>query len=260
MRPTGLVRYAMALLAVFGAVGLGMTAACADVPPSADYFDAPEAIAAADHIRRGNARGLERMIAEGLDVNLRGREGADLLKWSLLSGCPDCLEALLAGGARTDHVPAGKYTGKVEQLLLIPVMELAASADDPRYLSLLLRHGGDPDALGVYGNKTIIFLATMFSGVDNVRLLVEAGADIHVRRQGSLATPLHTAVAVKKFDIAHYLLEQGADPTLEDRWGYSVVGSIKLFKDRGIGDKEMHAWYVKVVERLGLDLEAVTIE
>ena len=134
----------MALRAVLGAVGLGMTAACADAPESADYFDTPEPIAAADHIRRGNATGLETMIAEGLDVNLRGREGADLLKWSLLSGCPDCLEALLEGGARTDHVPAGKYTGKVEQLLLKPVMHLAASAKDPRYLSLLLRHGGDP--------------------------------------------------------------------------------------------------------------------
>ena len=249
----------MALLAASGAVGLGMMAACANAPPSADYFDAPEAVAAADHIRRRNARGLERLIAGGLDVNLRGREGADLLKWSLLSGCPDCLEALLAGGARTDHVPAGKYTGKVEQLLLMPVMELAASAKDPRYLSLLLRHGGDPNALAVYGNKTIIFAAILHGRIDNVRLLVEAGADIHAR-DGDLATPLHDARAVRSYDIAYYLLEQGADPMLKNEWGYSVVDQIKQFKDRGVGDKEMHVWYVKVVERLGLDLDEVTVE
>ena len=254
------MRRALVLLGVSGAAGLAMTAACADAPQSAGYFDTREAIAAADHIRRGDATGLETMIAEGLDVNLRGREGADLLKWSLLSGCPDCLEALLAGGARTDHEPTGKYAGTVEQLLLKPVMHLAASADDPTYLSLLLRHGGDPDALGVYGNKTIIFEAILNGRIDNVRLLVEAGADIHAREQGSLVTPLHDASTVNYYDIAYYLLEQGADPTLEDRWGYSLVDQIKQFKDRGVGDEEMHRWYVKVVERLGLDLDAVTVE
>ena len=237
-----------------------MAAACAAAPPSADYFETPEAIAAADQIRRGNARGLAKLIAEGLDVNLRGREGADLLKWSLLSGCPDCLEALLAGGAQTDHVPEGKYTGKVEQLLLMPVMEIAASGRDPRYLSLLLRHGGDPDALGVYGNKTVIFAAILHGRIDNVRLLVEAGADIHARERGSLWTPLQSAVAVKKFDIAHYLLENGSDPMLKDRWDNSVVDAIKEYKDRGVGDKKMHAWYVKVVERLGLDVDEMMIE
>ena len=253
------MRRATALLALSGGVGLGMTAGCGNVPPIADYFDAPEAIEAANHIRQGHAKGLETMIAEGLDVNLRGPRGADLLKWSLLSECPDSLDALLAGGARTDHVPAGKYTGKVDQLSLKPVMELAASARDPRYLSLLLRHGGDPDALDIYGHNTIIFEAILNGRIDNVRLLVEAGADIHAREQGSLVTPLHDASTVNYYDIAYYLLEQGADPTLENRWGYSLVDQIKQYKDRGVGDEEMHAWYVKVVERLGLDLEAVTL-
>ena len=236
-----------------------MVPACTQVPSSNELFDTSEAVAAANYIRRGNARGLKKMIAEGLDVNLRGRGGADLSKWSLVWGSPACLEALLEGNARTDHVPAGKYTGKVEQTLLMPVMELAASWNDPRYLSLLLRHGGDPDALDVYGSETIINQAIMHSQIDNVRLLIEAGADVNARHRGSLETPLSRAVAVKKYEIAYYLLEQGADPTLEDQWGYTVADSIKTFKDRGVG-RDMYDWYVKVVERLGLDLEAVTVE
>ena len=40
---------------------------------------------------------------------------------------------------------------------------------------------------------------------------------------------------------------------------FTVVDTIKLFKNRGVG-REMHAWYAKVVERLGLDLDAVTIQ
>ena len=39
-----------------------------------------------------------------------------------------------------------------------------------------------------------------------------------------------------------------------------VVDLIHAFKDRGIGSNGMHGWYVKVVERLGLDLDDVTVE
>ena len=168
------------------------------------------------------------MIAGGLDVNARGRGGADLLKWSLVHFCLECFETLLERGADIDRPPVGGYTGEFEQLLMKPVMELAASSwKDPRYLSLLLRHGGDPNALDVYGNRTILHIAPVFSGVEHARLLVEAGADIHARENLSLSTPLHTVVLADLYDTAYYLLEQGADPTLENETGSSVVDMIK---------------------------------
>ena len=249
----------IARLAVAGALGIGMNTGCAVQPGSADYFTTPETVAAAKAIRRGNAEGLERMIADGLDVNARGREGMDLLKWSMGSFCLECFETLLEHGADIERPPAGEYTGKIEQLFLMPVMELAARLNDPAYLSSLLRHGGNPNALEVYGSKTIIHEAIMGGRMENVRLLVEAGADINARARGSMATPVQKAVTVKEYEIAYYLLERGADPMLEDKMGYSVVDDIKLFKNRGVS-KEMHDWYGKVVERLGLDPDAVTIQ
>ena len=248
----------IARLAVAGALGIGMNTGCAVQPGSADYFTTPETVAAAKAIRRGNAEGLERLIADGLDVNARGREGMDLLKWSLGSFCLKCFETLLEHGADIERPPAGEYTGKIKQLFLKPVMELAARLNDPAYLSLLLRHGGNPNALDVYGTRTIIYEAIMGGRMENVRLLVEAGADINARQELSRETPLHTAVAVQNYDIAYYLLERGADPMLETGWGYSVVDRIKLFKNRGV-DREMHGWYVKVVERLGLYPDEVTL-
>ena len=137
-------------------------------------------------------------------------------------------------------------------------MHLAAQLNDPAYLASLLRHGGDPNALNVYGARTIIHEAIMLSRMENVRLLVDAGADIDARADLSLVTPLHRAVNVNNYDVAYYLLEQGADPMLEDNMGYSVVDTIKLFKNRGVS-REMHGWYVKVVERLGLDPDEVTL-
>ena len=256
------MRRTMARLAAAGALGIGMNTGCAVQfhPESADYyFTTPEVVAAAKAIRRGNARGLERRIAAGLDVNARGREGMDLLKWSLGRFCLECFETLLEHGADIERPPAGEYTGKIEQLFLMPVMELASTLDDPAYLASLLRHGGNPNALDVYGYRTIINEAILGSRIENVRLLVEAGADINARARGSMATPLHSAVSYRDFEIAYYLLEQGADPLLEDKVGYSPVDAIKSFKDRGVGDREMHNWYLKFVDRLGLDRDEVTV-
>ena len=255
------MRRTMARLAVAGALGVGMNTGCAVHPESADhYFTTPETVAAARVIRRGDARGLERMIAGGLDVNVQGREGMDLLKWSMGRFCLECFETLLERGADIERPPAGEYTGKIEQLFLMPVMELAAQLNDPAYLASLLRHGGNPNALDVYGARTIIHEAIMQSRIENVRLLVEAGADIHAREDLSMATPLHNARSYRDFEIAYYLLEQGADPMLKDSMGYSVVDEIKLFKDRGVGDSEMHDWYLKFVDRLGLDRDEVTLQ
>ncbi|MCY3820079.1 MAG: ankyrin repeat domain-containing protein [Gammaproteobacteria bacterium] len=98
----------------------------------------------------------------------------------------------------------------------------------------------------------------MLQRIDNVRLLVEAGADIDAREGGSMITPLHRAVYVDSYDIAHYLLEQGADSTLENKMGHLPADTIKTFKNRGVG-REMHGWHLKVVERLGLDPDEVTL-
>ena len=253
------MRRTLAHLAMAGAMGIGMNAGCAVHPESADYFTMPETVAAAKAIRRGDAAGLARRIARGLDVNARGRDGADLLKWSFVWLCLECFETLLEHGADIERPPAGEYTGKIEQLLLMPITHLAAQINDPAYLASLLRHGGNPNALNVYGARTVIHEAILLGRLANVRLLVEAGADIHARVNLSEYTPLHTAVSVKEYEIAYYLLEQGADPLLEDQWGYSVVGTIKLFKDRGIGDRKMYDWYLKFINRLGLDPDEVTL-
>ena len=113
------MRRTIAVLAVAGALGIGMNAGCAFVfhpfqyaPQSTDYFTTPKTVAAARAIRRGDARSLERMIAGGLDVNARGRGGADLLKWSVVHFCLECLETLLECGADIARPQVGGVHGR----------------------------------------------------------------------------------------------------------------------------------------------------
>ena len=256
------MRLGFAQLAVAGALLVGMNAGCAIDPylKSADhYFTTPETVAAARAIRGGNARRLERMIARGLDVSARGREGMDLLKWSMGRFCLECFETLLEHGADIERPPAGEYTGKIEQLWLMPVMELAATINNPAYLAALLRHGGDPNAFDVYGSVQIINEAIMHDRMENVRLLVEEGADINARAPGSMRTPLHTAVTVNLYEIAYYLLEQGANPMLQDKVGDSVIDEIKMWGPPGVEGSKVRDWFLQVVDRLGLDRDELKV-
>jgi hypothetical protein len=63
---------------------------------------------------------------------------------------------------------------------------------------------------------------------------------------------------VNKYDIVHYLLSKGADPRLEDRWGYDLFGEIKQFGSRGIKPgSEQHNWYLKVLKKLDIQEDEI---
>ena len=83
-----------------------------------------------------------------------------------------------------------------------------------------------------------------------MRLLVDAGANVNARGVVSRKTPLHLAVNTNNYEIACYLLEQGADPSLENKCGSTVADIIGMFGDRGVGVHE-YDWYVKFRGKIG---------
>ncbi len=100
----------------------------------------------------------------------------------------------------------------------------AAGNDDPKYLKLLLSHGGNPNALEnvqVKENDSArtTALSKAISNLDpasleKVQLLVEAGADMNYSNEGNPAyttLPLGAAFKQDKLDVALYLLQKGAD-------------------------------------------------
>ena len=245
--------------AVLAAAVAWAPAGCGSGPPPArEYFASEEAVAAAEAIRRGRPAELHGLIAAGLDVDHRGSRGMNLLKWALASNCPECFEALLEAGASTEHFVAGEYTGRVDQLFLQPLLDLAASADKPAFLALALEHGADPDARDVYGSDPVMFSAILYGRLENVRLLAEAGANVNAR-SADLTTPVHFAVGANRYEIACYLLEQGADPSLENKRGSTVGDYIRMFGDGAVSDYE-YDWYVKFREKIGLAREAARDE
>lgn len=97
----------------------------------------------------------------------------------------------------------------------------------------------------------MIFQAAKHSQLENVKLLVKYGANLNVQNKSG-NTPLHIAIAVKNYDIAHFLVLSGASLKIEDRWGYTPVEQLEKFGDAGVkkGSK-YHEWYLKFVALVG---------
>jgi ankyrin repeat protein len=131
------------------------------------------------------------------------------------------------------------------------VMEQASVHRNPKYLELALHYGGNPDALDGYKSKTILFESSKHSKLNNVKILVEAGAKIDAANSSG-NTPLHVAIAVKNYDIAFYLIKNGASLSTKDKWGYTPIDTLKKYGDAGVKkDSKQYEWYLKVTDLVG---------
>lgn len=203
-------------------------------------------------VRNGNIQDVRIFLDEGGDPNLLNKDGHSLLLLAIVNGNIEVFELLLDFGANPNFRVKGANPS--ERLV---VMELAAISSDHRYLEAALKHNGDPNALGSYQKYGILFQAVAHSDLTSVKLLVQNGANINaIGKNGK--TPVHTAISVKKYDVAYYLLQQGADLTIENKWGNSPIDIILEYGDAGIkpGSDE-YTWYLKFLSALGIDPSSI---
>jgi hypothetical protein len=103
---------------------------------------------------------------------------------------------------------------------------VAAKNDDLKYLKLLLEYKGDPNSIeNVFSgpnlriNKlrnsalTACISSRKKNTLEKVKLLVDAGADIHFTKKGVIQSAFGQSLMSEQMDIALYLIEKGADYT-----------------------------------------------
>lgn len=92
-----------------------------------------------------------------------------------------------------------------------------ASVDGrPQCVKLLLQHNADPNIISFY-DCTSLMLASS-SNVECLKLLLQAGANIHHKQNGHW-TPLMRASLAGRVDCVQCLLEAGIDPLSVDEKG-----------------------------------------
>jgi ankyrin repeat protein len=213
-----------------------------------DYFIEPVQVKLAEAIAQENITQVTELIKQGANVNALGRDGMRPLSWAMAKKSPKGFELLLQNGADTDLVVPEPSTNKFPLTLL----EFAASSEGSDYLRLLLKYKGNPNTIssGQLGDRTIIFDAIMHNQIENVRILIEAGADIN-HQDSSGSSPIMTAAGIDNYDIVFLLLEKRADPKIHDRWGYDLAKMMTKFGARAIArNSEQYQWYLKVVEEM----------
>lgn len=157
----------------------------------------------------GHAAQVRAAVAAGADINAHGDKGVTPLEWAMLNRSPEAFRTLLDAGADPNEPAVGGD----------PVILMAAKANDPVYLKLLLAHHVDPSAARGRSDQTPLMAAILNANTDApFKLLLAAGADPNVaNRLGD--TALHIAATGGTYAQVLALLEAGADPRARNRRG-----------------------------------------
>lgn len=150
--------------------------------------------------RRGLAETIGALLEAGADANAEDAMGVTPLGELPRRFHAGAAAALLAAGARVDHVSAKGQS----------LAHHAVYWDAPKALEWLVASGAPMDLSNRWG-ETPLERAVQLGRLDCARRLIAAGADVN--RPGSRGkTPLYWAVARGLEDLARELIEAGADP------------------------------------------------
>lgn len=214
-----------------------------------EYFSDPQVRALVMAADDGDVKKIDQLVASGVDVNSRGKDGITPLIWAIYHQKKAGYQALLKHGADPNlQVQDGRYKGD-------SAMETAAQLRDSSYLKLALEHGGNPNLVDSTSSDyyTPLFSAIFGGRKENVELLIRNGANIDFKIDGfNDHTPLAFAMGTNEYEIAYMLLQAGANYKLVDQtgpnkghnsfvWDLEHPGSLDSSSDA-------YKWRAKVIE------------
>lgn len=198
IRGWALSRYLGFVLLMVGAIM--QIAGCSEVKfggkTAREVFHAPQVAALAEAGCDGDLAKMDALAKQGVDVNATGDQGGPVLMWVL--GCQNYagVEKLLSLGANPNYKVGGTDS----------VTWVAAGAKDPKWLALMLAHGGDPSIWS--GARSALMVASQYGRTQNFQLLLEHGADVNAHDIGHNSAATY-AMAERKYDMVIALLEHG---------------------------------------------------
>jgi ankyrin repeat protein len=110
-------------------------------------------------------------------------------------------------------------------------LAMAIGADDEAAVRQILKAGVNPDIVGGPRDEPLVVLAARRPGVDILRDVVEAGANVNAASD-SKETPLMAAVCFGHRANIEYLLEKGAGAALRNDEGQTAAMMAKELLDQ----------------------------
>jgi len=122
------------------------------------------------------------------------------------------VKSLLKQGAEIDHINS----------MVITALQYACNHKSKEMITLLIKQGGDLSVIDEESGFTLLHTAALKGYLWLVKLLIEKGLNVNARdKEGN--GPLW--IAGNKHEIGTYLMENGADPKMENYHGNSPFNS-----------------------------------
>ena len=169
----------------------------------------------AEAIENGDPDRFKALYGDSQLVNSKGRSGITLLWLAVKFQQEEIVEFLLDRGASPD----------VEIDWVSSIIGLAAEGDSAILRRILTAGASIDHKSGGMSRSLPVHHAARIDGIENMKMLLEAGANVNSRTETGL-TPLSLAVAHRNIELVLYLLEAGADPTITNNYGASAVSSL----------------------------------
>lgn len=204
------------------------------------FYIRKDMIALCVAISKYNDKKVDKLIGSGLDINGTGINNKMVpLLWSMGSSNKYAFKKLLEKGADPNIILDRQDT----------VMSYSAQMEDPEYLKLAIKHGGDVNLVSKKTIRTPIYGAILTRSPENVKTLIKHGANLNFQ-DFSGYPPIITAANINAYDIVLILLDNGADPFLKTNNGSTIAYPIELSYETM--DREHHLFkdMVKVIRIL----------
>ena len=160
----------------------------------------------ADAAMNGDAKAVETLLEQHVDVNAAQADGATALQWAVYRGDVATARALVKAGASVTQANRDGATP----------LSLACQNGNPEVVRLLLDAGADANETLPHG-ETALMMAARTGNTDTLALLVERGANVNAIESLRGTTPLMWAAAYEHPAAVALLLDRGADVAAQSK-------------------------------------------
>jgi len=178
-----------------------------------DFFDDPKVVELCQAIEAKDIDEIDKLIAQGVDVNSKGAGNMTPLLWSMpvpVSNETKVFAHLLKSGA-DPNVKFATDLGTRQRLRIgDSVMSHAARSRHVETLKLALENGGDPEIIDGWGRNPLqnVIETSGTDYQDRIDLLLKHGADINGRGTNQGTLPMYAVGWGGQYQVALYLLKK----------------------------------------------------
>jgi ankyrin repeat protein len=174
----------------------------------ADMFKDAKEVALVEAATGGDAAKVKSVASHGGNVNAVSSEGPSPLLWAIHADNLAGVRALLEAGADPNL--------RMDPLDGLTALEVVISNGHSEMLRLMLAHGADPNLVPSdrAAERSLLATAAFEGYLENVKLLVQAGAEINFRDEHHQSA-VQAAIDGGHYEVVLYLLEHGFNTALD---------------------------------------------